>query len=166
MAIKAILFDVDGVLTDGKITYDGNGNELKSFNVKDGQLIKFMQQQGFIFGAISGRSSAALEKRAQELGLDFFRQGSRRKQDEYSEFKKAFKVTNEQVAYIGDDVIDWGILRQVALPVAPSDAVFFIKKCCKLITSAKGGEGVLREVIEHIITEQNLQQELENYYSG
>lgn len=164
MKIKAILFDVDGVLTNSKITYFDTGEESKTFNVKDGQLIKFMQAQGYLFGSISGRSSIALQKRMEELHIDFFKQGISNKSDEYENFKQQYALADLQIAYVGDDIIDLAILKKVGLSVAPADAIELVKKYCKIITKAKGGEGVLREVIDFIIETENLESDLLAYY--
>jgi 3-deoxy-D-manno-octulosonate 8-phosphate phosphatase (KDO 8-P phosphatase) len=158
--IRAILFDVDGVLTDGKIIIDSNGEEIKSFNVKDGQLMEFMRSNGIIFGAISGRSSTALSKRLNELRVEFSRLGVKNKLNCFHEFVKEFNIDPSCICYIGDDIIDLQVLRVCGLSVAPSDASELILPYVNLVTKAKGGEGVLREVIDKIIVEKDLLSEL------
>jgi len=149
--IRAILFDVDGVLTDGSITLDANGEEIKKFNVRDGQLVGFMRSQGYIFGAISGRKSKALEHRLMEMGLDFFRLGVNDKLFVLNEFLKEFNLLPEMVGYIGDDVIDIEVLKLVGVSFAPSDAIPIVLSIVQVITKSKGGQGVLRDVIEMLI---------------
>jgi 3-deoxy-D-manno-octulosonate 8-phosphate phosphatase (KDO 8-P phosphatase) len=149
--IKAIIFDIDGVLTNGSITIDSKGDEIKTFNVRDGQLIDFMRSQGFIFGAISGRDSKSLEFRLKEMNIDFVRLGTKNKYTMLHEFLKEYKLDESEVGYIGDDVIDVEVLKFVAYSYAPCDASIYVKNIVKTLTNAKGGEGVLREVIDGII---------------
>jgi 3-deoxy-D-manno-octulosonate 8-phosphate phosphatase (KDO 8-P phosphatase) len=149
--IKAIIFDIDGVLTNGSITLDSNGDEIKTFNVRDGQLIDFMHSQGFIFGAISGRHSKSLEFRLKEMNVDFVRLGAKNKCTMLHEFLSEYKLDKSEVGYIGDDVIDAEVLKFVRYSFAPSDACVYVKNIVKTVTIAKGGEGVLREVIDGII---------------
>jgi len=149
--IRAILFDVDGVLTDGSITLDANGEEIKKFNVRDGQLVGFMRSQGYIFGAISGRKSKALEHRLMEMGIDFFRLGVNDKLFALNEFLKEFNLLPEMVGYIGDDVVDIEVLKLVGVSFAPSDAIPIVLSNVQVITKSKGGQGVLRDVIEMLI---------------
>jgi 3-deoxy-D-manno-octulosonate 8-phosphate phosphatase (KDO 8-P phosphatase) len=158
--IKAILFDVDGVLTDGKITLDSTGQEIKSFNVKDGQLMHFMRSKGVVFGAISGRSSLALSKRLDELKVEFRRLGAKNKLDCFHEFVSEFDIPAASICYIGDDIIDLQVLKIVGMPVAPADASSFILPYVSYVTKAKGGEGVLREVIDKLINDQGLLSDL------
>lgn len=150
--IKAIIFDIDGVLTNGGITIDSSGDEIKTFNVRDGQLIDFMRSQGYIFGAISGRYSKALEYRLKEMNVDFIRLGVKNKYKVLREILDEFKLSQSEVAYIGDDLIDVEVLKFVAYSYAPCDACAYVKDIVKTVTSAKGGEGVLREVIDGIIS--------------
>jgi 3-deoxy-D-manno-octulosonate 8-phosphate phosphatase (KDO 8-P phosphatase) len=149
--IKAILFDIDGVLTDGAITIDSNGEELKTFNVRDGQLIQFMQSHGFVFGAISGRKSKSLIARLEELGIDFYRLGESNKVTCLKEFLNKFNLNSTEVGYVGDDVIDIEVLKSVEFSFAPADASHHVLKVAKIVTNSKGGAGVLREIIESII---------------
>jgi 3-deoxy-D-manno-octulosonate 8-phosphate phosphatase (KDO 8-P phosphatase) len=149
--IKALLFDVDGVLTDGSIILDSLGEEIKIFNVRDAQLIEFMQLNGFIFGAISGRRCKALEYRLNEMKIDFYRLGIKNKMSAFNEFIEKFNIDSSQIGYVGDDVIDIEILRKVNYSFAPSDACKFVLSIVQTITKAKGGEGVIREIIDEII---------------
>jgi 3-deoxy-D-manno-octulosonate 8-phosphate phosphatase (KDO 8-P phosphatase) len=153
--IKAILFDVDGVLTNGSIIVDENGVETKSFNVRDGQLIQFMKNEGYIFGAISGRPSKAAEYRLKELNIDFIRLNISNKVASFKEFCSSYNISPDSICYIGDDVIDISVLRLCGFPVVPADACVYAKSIAKMITNANGGDGVLREVIDQIISNNN-----------
>lgn len=149
--IKALFFDVDGVLTDGKITYDDSGREIKSFHVKDGQIIAHLKKAGIITGIISGRESDTVSRRANELKLDFCHQGIVDKGSVFEKLLEFHKLKKKHVAFIGDDINDLAILKQAGLPVCPADAPFYIRKLAELVTSAKGGQGVVREVADLIL---------------
>jgi 3-deoxy-D-manno-octulosonate 8-phosphate phosphatase (KDO 8-P phosphatase) len=164
-AIKAILFDIDGVLTDGSIVVGDDGLEIKSFYVRDGQLIRFMQQMGIVFGAISGRNSTAAEKRMKDLKIDFVRLGQKNKREAWKSFLREFSVSAEKVIYIGDDVIDLPLLQKAGISVCPGDASKWVKPYCDLITSSKGGKGVLREVIDLVIEKNGWQTDMAQYFA-
>jgi 3-deoxy-D-manno-octulosonate 8-phosphate phosphatase (KDO 8-P phosphatase) len=149
--LKTIIFDVDGVLTDGSVTLDANGDKLNSFNVRDGQLINFMQSNGYIFGAISARESKSLKTRPKELNIDFYRFGVHDKFSNFQKFLNIYQLKASDVAYIGDDVIDIEVFRSVGFSFAPFDANSHVLKIVNHVTKAKGGRGVLREIIEYIV---------------
>lgn len=154
--IKAVLFDIDGVLTDGGIIYDDSYQEYKRYNVKDGQIIKYLKESGFIVGAITGRESNVVKKRCDELKLDFHRHGVNNKLIEYQSFKEQYQFEDHHIAYIGDDVIDLSILVSCGLSVCPYDARDYIKKYVDIVTPSKGGEGVLRDAADFILDCQGL----------
>ena len=158
--IKAILFDVDGVLTDGGIIYDNNGIEYKKYNVKDGQIISHLKRLGFIVGAITGRKSDVVKNRCIELKLDFHKHGVKDKLVEYDKFKKQYNLIDEQIAYIGDDIIDLSILTRCGLSATPNDARIYMKENVDIITDTKGGEGVFRDIADYILKSQNLLEQL------
>ena len=158
--IKALIFDVDGVLTDGKITYDESGKEIKSFNVKDGLIVGHLKKAGIIVGAISGRESGAVSKRASELKLDFCHQGIVDKASVFLKLIEYHELKKKDVAYIGDDINDLSILKQVGLPVCPADAPSYLRKFAGLTTSAKGGHGVLREVADLVLASRGYFEKL------
>jgi 3-deoxy-D-manno-octulosonate 8-phosphate phosphatase (KDO 8-P phosphatase) len=150
-SIRAIFFDVDGVLTDGKIIYDDTGKELKQFNVKDGQIISHLKKAGIIVGAISGRESETVSKRCAELKIDFCHQGILDKASVFQKLMKHYKLKPKEVAYIGDDINDLGVFAVAGFGVCPADAPVYIKSRVDLITNARGGKGVLREVADLVL---------------
>lgn len=162
--IKAIVFDVDGVLTNGGIIYTNSGDELKIFNVRDGQIIKHLKRNDIILGAITGRTSALVARRCQELDLDFFYQDVKDKFAVYEEVIKKYELEEVQVAYIGDDIIDLKPLKYCGLGIAPADAPEYVKTYADVVTDARGGEGVLREAADFILASQGLLRGvIENY---
>src|SRR5260221_13716804 len=143
--IKAIFFGVDGVLTDGKITYDEAGKEFKSFHVRDERIIAYLRKAGILVGIISGRESAMVSKRAAELKLDFCHQGIVDKLATFEKLVSFHKLKKKQVAYIGDDIDDLGVLKVSGLATCPADAADYVRNRVSVITRAKGGQGVTRE---------------------
>ena len=150
--ITAIFFDVDGVLTDGKIIYDDTGREIKNFNVKDGLIIGHLKRAGIVTGAISGRESDATAKRCAELKIDFCHQGILDKASTFDKLMKHYKLKTKQVAFIGDDINDLPVFRLAGLSICPSDTFTYIKQRVDLVTNAKGGQGVLREVADLVLS--------------
>lgn len=154
--IKAILFDVDGVLTDGGIIYDDTGLEYKRYNVKDGQIISHLRKLGFVIGTITGRESDVVKNRCIELKLDFHKHGVKDKLVEYENFKTEYKLEDSQIAFIGDDIIDLSILVRCGLSATPNDTRDYIKNEVDIVTSSKGGQGVFRDIADYILDSQNL----------
>lgn len=162
--IKAIILDVDGVLTDGGIWYDRHTNEFKRFNTKDGMIVKPLQNLGFIVGAITGKDSESTMYRCNQLNLDFHFHGSSDKRVHYKHVKDEFKLTDEQICYIGDDMQDLPIFTRCGLSACPSDARQYMHDQADLVTLTKGGEGVFRDVADYILTAQGLFDDLLNKY--
>jgi len=152
--IKAIFFDVDGVLTDGKIIYDDSGREIKEFNVRDGLIVSYLKKAGIILGAITGRESATVTKRCAELKVDFCHQGIMDKAVVCKKLMEHYKLKAKEVAYIGDDINDLGIFKLVGLSACPADALSYVKDKADLVTFAKGGKGVFREVADLVLGSQ------------
>ena len=149
--IKAIFFDVDGVLTNGKIIYDDQGVEVKEFNVKDGYIISHLKKVEIIVGIITGRESNIVSKRSAELKLDFCHQGII---DKYAVFEKLadfYKLKKKHIAFIGDDINDLKILQTCGLSASPADAIHYISNQVDVVTKAKGGEGALRELADLVL---------------
>lgn len=159
-AIKAIFFDVDGVLTDGKIIYDANGIEIKNFNVKDGQIISHLKKAGIYVGAISGRDSIVTANRAVELKLDFCHQGIVDKGAVVEKLTKHYKLKSKEIAYVGDDIIDLVPFKLAGLAVCPADAFDYIKDKVDLVSKYKGGEGVVREVGDLVLAAKGLLEKI------
>jgi 3-deoxy-D-manno-octulosonate 8-phosphate phosphatase (KDO 8-P phosphatase) len=149
--IRALIFDVDGVLTNGRIIYDENGKETKQFNVKDGLIMGYLKKSHILVGAISGRESAAVAKRASELKLDFCHQGIVDKLGVLDKIAEFHKLKKKEIAYIGDDINDLEVLRSCGLSVCPLDSPIYIQKSVDLVAATKGGNGVVREVADLIL---------------
>lgn len=149
--IKLLIMDCDGVLTDGRLYLSADGEELKVFNVKDGQGIVLWHQAGFKSGIISGRESVIVNRRATELGISHIRQGSFDKTQCFSEILKEEKISEGEVAFIGDDIGDIDLLKVVGFPVVVADAVKQILPFAIYKTEAKGGYGAVRELTDLLL---------------
>jgi len=154
--IKWLLMDVDGVMTNGYINYTASGDEIKSFNVKDGQGIKIFKRLGFKVGIITGRTSPIVERRAMELQMDFCVQGREDKLNVFNQLLKEQKLASDQFAYIGDDIPDYEVLKAVGFAACPNDAVNEIKQVSHLVTNLNGGCGAVREVIDFILMKKGI----------
>ena len=153
--IELLLLDVDGVLTDGGIYIDDRGVESKRFDVRDGQGITLLKRAGIKVGVISGRSSGAVRRRAAELGVKLLYQGVRDKSETYERIKTRTGLKDEQIAYMGDDIMDIPILRAVGWAITVPNGWPGVRPVVDYITEAKGGRGAVREVSELIISTQN-----------
>lgn len=149
--IKLLILDVDGVLTDNSLYLDDRGVESKKFNVADGMGIWLAQKAGIEVALISGRPSKATELRALHLRIKHVYLGELDKISAYQRVKRSLNVKDDQIAYMGDDILDVPVLEQVSLPICVKDANPKIKKFAKLVTEAKGGEGAVREVVDMIL---------------
>ena len=146
--------DCDGVLTDGRIWLTADGEEQKAFHVRDGQGIVLLHRAGVRTGIISGRASAATERRARELNVTFLHQGVDDKVRVLDEVLREAGVAREECGYIGDDVGDIEVMSRVGLAVAVGDAVHEAKQIAHFVTTAVGGKGAVREVCETILQAQ------------
>lgn len=162
--IRLILSDVDGVLTDGSITYDNQGIESKTFHVRDGLGIKLWQRVGYQFGIITARSSHIVKLRMAELGVETIRQGTVDKQSIGMKLIQEMGLEAEQVCYIGDDLSDIGLLSSVGLAATVADGVAEIKSFAHVTTQTAGGRGAIRELIETILKSQQRWDELMQAY--
>jgi 3-deoxy-D-manno-octulosonate 8-phosphate phosphatase (KDO 8-P phosphatase) len=149
-----LMMDVDGVLTDGRIIQDSHGHELKVFDVKDGHGIVMAHRAQLRTALISGRASETITQRARELGIELVYQKIWNKLEVYEKIIVDTKLTHDEVAYIGDDLVDIPLLRRVGLAVAVADAVDEVKAVAHLVTQRSGGQGAVREVIELILRAQ------------
>jgi 3-deoxy-D-manno-octulosonate 8-phosphate phosphatase (KDO 8-P phosphatase) len=163
--IKVVILDVDGVLTNGIIGYGaGSAEEIKFFNVKDGSGIKMLQRAGFKVGVLTGRSSMANRRRAEELKLDFIREGCLPKLPYFLELLRDLSVTAKECLYVGDDLIDWPVMKRVGISVAVADAAKELKEAASFTASECGGRGAIREVAEWLLKEQNKWKAMLEFY--
>ena len=158
--IRLLLLDVDGVMTDGGIIYDANGLESKRFNVKDGHGIKMLQRYGVEVGIITGRTSIVVDNRARELGISLVYQGSLKKIDSYEEIKAKTGLEDEQIAYMGDDIIDVPVLRRVGFSASPLDGLSEVLGVVDFVATRSGGCGAVREVCDHILKARGVWDEI------
>jgi 3-deoxy-D-manno-octulosonate 8-phosphate phosphatase (KDO 8-P phosphatase) len=149
--IKMVILDVDGVMTDGSIILDDKGNELKMFHVRDGHGIKLLNKAGIKVAIITGRTSGVVERRAGELGITDLYQGVLKKSSVYDSLLKKYNFRDEEIAYMGDDIVDIELLKRVGLPAVPSDSDEGIKQCAEFVSTKKGGRGAVRELVEFIL---------------
>ena len=164
--IRLLLLDVDGVMTDGRIIFDSNGVESKFFNVKDGHGIKMVQRAGIEVAIISGRQSQVVANRAAELGIERVYQKATDKLRPYLELLEQTGLTDEQAAFMGDDVIDIPVLRRVGFAAAPVDAVAEVLPYVRYVTRNRGGWGAVREVCDLLLKEQGTWEEVTARYFG
>lgn len=157
--IRLIIADVDGVFTDGALYIGADGQEFKLFHVLDGAGIAMLKAVNFPLAVISGRKSPVTEARMRELGLaDALYQGNLAKLEPYEIIKKRFTVVDEEIAYIGDDIIDIPLLKRVGLPIAVANALPEVKKQALYVTQLSGGHGAVREVIELVLDAHHLKR--------
>jgi 3-deoxy-D-manno-octulosonate 8-phosphate phosphatase (KDO 8-P phosphatase) len=158
--IRLLLLDVDGVLTDGSIIFDANGIETKCFNVRDGHGIKMLQRHGIEVGIITGRTSAVVDIRAKELGINLVYQGALRKLESYNDIKEKTGLDDSQIAYMGDDIIDVPVLRRVGFAAVPLDGMSEVRAAAHYVSSCGGGRGAVREVCEMILKGRGVWDEI------
>jgi 3-deoxy-D-manno-octulosonate 8-phosphate phosphatase (KDO 8-P phosphatase) len=151
--IEMIVLDVDGCLTDGGIKYYEDGNESKSFNVKDGLAIRTWLRMGKEVAIITGRKSAIVQRRSEELGIRHLFQGVGDKAEVIERLSDELGISLEKVAAIGDDLNDLRMLKIVGMSFVPHDASMFVQEIADVVLSRKGGRGAVREMIETIIRE-------------
>ena len=149
--IEFLLLDVDGILTDGRIFIDGYGNELKTFHIHDGHGIVLLKKSGIGVGIISGRSSRSVEYRAKELNITEVFQGITDKVSVYKQIAGKYNLTEDQVAFMGDDLIDLPLLRMVGFSATAADAVREVREVVDMISDKMGGGGAVREVTDFIL---------------
>ncbi len=164
--IKLVIFDVDGVLTDGTLFFDNAGEEYKAFNSKDGHGLRMLLECGLQAAIITGRKSHLVEHRMRDLGIEIVFQGYRDKRPAFDELILQTGLEPKQVAYMGDDVVDLPIMTQVGMAIAVKDALPFVQQHADYVTDQAGGQGAAREAIEFILQAQGLlQNKLESYLS-
>lgn len=162
--IKLLILDVDGVMTDGGIILDNEGNEFKSFNIRDGHGVKLLLRYKVNVAIITGRQSKVVERRAAELGIREIHQDCKKKLTVYEEIKKKYVLQDKEIAYIGDDIVDIPILKRVGLPVVVADADTEAKTFAMIVTQSRGGHGAVREISELILKAKGLWVEIISDY--
>jgi len=163
--IRLILFDVDGVLTDGKVVIHVDATESKTFDIKDGIAMVWAQRAGLTVGLLSARQSATTPHRAAQLGITLVRQGVPNKLDAYDQILSELGLTDSQVAYMGDDIVDLAVLGRVGFSTAPADAVAEVRARVDWVSSRIGGDGAARELLETILRAQGRWEPLVSAYA-
>ena len=162
--VRLFLCDVDGVLTDGAV-WMGGGLELKRFNIRDGLGLKFLQSEGIPVGWVSRRPSSATRQRARDLKINYLIQRDGGKVEVVEELLRKSGLNWRQVCYVGDDVVDVGVLKRAGLGVAVSDAVPEARAAAHYVTRAPGGDGAVRETVELILQAQGRWKHVVTRYS-
>ncbi|MFI3121282.1 MAG: 3-deoxy-manno-octulosonate-8-phosphatase KdsC [Methylococcaceae bacterium] len=162
--LKLLILDVDGVLTDGRLFFDNQGNEYKSFHARDGHGIKLLRQTGVEVAVISGRKSSSVALRMKNLGIEHVYQGHENKIAAFNEVIEKLGITPEQAAHVGDDLLDLPIMIRVGLAIAVNDANFAVKQRADWCTTLPGGLGAVREVCDFIMQAQGRFDEVLNTY--
>ena len=162
--IKLLIMDVDGVMTDGKIIMDDAGHEIKNFNVRDGHGIKLLQRYGIPVAILTGRQSKVVAHRASDLEIKDVHQKVFNKKEVFEEILKQHKLSPDEAAFIGDDIVDIPVLKRVGFSVAVADADDMVKKSVDYIAKNKGGHGAVREVCEMILQAQGKWVEIATRY--
>jgi len=163
-SLRLLLLDVDGVLTDGRIVFDSNGVETKAFDVKDGHGLKLLQRAGLKVGIITGRSSEVVSRRAAELEIDIVYQGVKDKLVPYEELLRSLNLSDEQVAYVGDDIVDLPVMRRVGFAATVADAVDEVFPFAHYVSRRPGGRGAVREICDHILRNSGRWEEVTRRY--
>ena len=158
MSIELIVLDVDGTMTDSRITYSEQGDEIKSFNVKDGLAIASWRKLGKQVAIITGRESSIVARRAKELRIEHFYQGIHNKKEVLEDLLKKLDLNMHNVAAIGDDLNDLQMLKAAEISFVPRDASAYVDKIATVILSKKGGDGAVREMIEYLIKKEGLEK--------
>lgn len=164
--IRLLLLDVDGVMTDGSINYTGDGDEIKRFNVRDGFGIRLLMDAGIAVGIVTGRSSPALKRRCENLGIDILWDNVTEKAAVLSRILSDAGVSADETAFMGDDLIDLPLMRRVGAAIAVADAHEVVRECADMITERSGGHGAVREACEAILTAKGLWPSIVEKYKG
>jgi 3-deoxy-D-manno-octulosonate 8-phosphate phosphatase (KDO 8-P phosphatase) len=162
--IRLVVFDVDGVLTDGRLFLGDDGQEYKAFNSKDGHGMRMLLDSGVDIGIITGRTSEVVRIRMESLGIRHVYQGRRDKLPAYEELKNASGYTDSQIAFVGDDVVDLPTMRRAGFAVAVQDAHDLVKQHAHWITPSRGGRGAGRDVCEMLMQAQGTLEDALAHY--
>ncbi|MBW7860787.1 MAG: phenylphosphate carboxylase subunit delta [Rhodocyclaceae bacterium] len=153
--IKLVILDVDGVMTDGRIVINDEGIESRNFDIKDGMGVVVLMLCGIEVAIITSKKSGAVRHRAEELKIKRFHEGVRKKTEPYLQMLEEMNISDAEVCYVGDDLVDLSMMKRVGLPVAVGDAVADVKEAAAYVTTARGGHGAVREVAEMILKAQD-----------
>ena len=162
--VKLLILDVDGVLTDGSIILDNEGNEFKVFNVRDGHGIKMLLRAGVRVALITGRHSKVVERRARELGITEVYQRCHIKTVAFDHIIEKYGLSEKEVAYVGDDIVDIPIFQRVGIPIAVRDATDEARDHAALVTQNRGGRGAVREVCDFLLKAKGLWEPMTKEY--
>lgn len=163
--IRCLITDVDGVLSDGYLYVDHEGNELKAFHVQDGMGLKLLMAADIKVAVITTARNSVIDHRMQQLGVTLFYKGQVDKREAYRQIKEQLQLDDSEIAYIGDDLPDLPIIEQVGLGCAVGDAVAMVRKRAKYVTSKSGGHGAVRELCDLILEAQDkVDAAIEKYY--
>ncbi len=162
--IKLLILDVDGVLTDGSIILDNEGNEYKSFHVRDGHGIKMLLRAGIHVALVTGRHSKVVARRAHELGITEVFQKCFDKSAAYRTLLEKYGLSDHEIAYVGDDIVDAPIMTKAGLPIGVSDSAEEIRSYAVMVTKNRGGRGAVREVTDIILRAKGVWQEMFDEY--
>ena len=152
--IKGLVFDVDGVLSENTIAMDGEGQPLRSLNIKDGYAIQLAVKEGYCVAIITGGRSEAVEKRYAYLGVKHIYMGAHYKMECFDDLLSKTGLCDDEVLYMGDDIPDYEVMRRVGCPVCPADAAPEIRDICAYVSPCAGGRGAARDVIERVLKSQ------------
>lgn len=158
--IKLVVLDVDGTLTDGKLYIDNFGNEMKSFDVKDGLAIYQAIKKGIKIAIITGKTSEIVKRRCEELGIKDVIQGSQNKMKDLKKILEKYKLSLEETAYMGDDLIDLQVMTKCKMSACPKDAIKEVIEISNFVSSKSGGNGAVREFLEEILKNQKIWDEI------
>ncbi len=154
--IRLVVFDVDGVLTDGRLYLTDQGHEIKAFHSRDGLGLKALMSVGIEVAVITARNAPLVDQRMRELGIKHYIKGTEDKATALNQLVETLGIPPSQMAYVGDDLVDWPAMRQCALKCVPADGDAWMKTKADYVTQANGGQGAAREVAEKILADQNL----------
>jgi len=153
---RMLLLDVDGILTDGRLFFDAEGRESKVFHVQDGAGIVYWRRCGFVAGFLSGRDAPCIRVRAEELAIDEVELGKGQKLPVFEEILKRQGLSADEVVYMGDDLLDLDVLREVGLPVSVPQGRPEVKALCRYVTATPGGHGAVRELVDLLLEAKGL----------
>lgn len=162
--VKLLILDVDGVMTDGRIIMDDEGRELKNFNVRDGHGIKLIQRYGIKVAILTGRQSPVVKYRAIDLGIKDVYQKAFNKKEVFEKILKKNRLSSQEVAYLGDDIVDIPVLKRVGFSSAVANALDVVKENVDYVTKNKGGDGAVREICDMILKAQGRWPEIAAKY--